>query len=157
MNTSKTTYSGYTTLGNKAFGSLNTSISAGNFIYTKKIQYKYCNPSRCVKVKNYTDLYALNASYRIKYTNYQNTIKSQKNNLVSGLYTELDLKDVDVISDLKTNVSPTSITMGCSLFPYLVYNIDPSGKLFGNTPCGVNNFINYKVGNNYTLNKILKL
>jgi hypothetical protein len=155
MNTSKTTYSGYTTLGNKAFGSLNTSISAGNFIYTKKIQYKYCNPSRCVKVKNYTDLYALNASYRIEYTTKQDTIKSQKNNLVSGLYTKLDLKDVDVISKSTTNVSPTSITT--SSVPYLDYNIDPSGKLFGNTTCGINNFINYRVGNNYTLNKILIL
>jgi hypothetical protein len=94
-------------------------------------------------------------SYRVNYTSKQNTIKSQKNNIVSGLYTELDLTDVNVISKSTTNVSPTSITV--SSIPYLDYSIDPSGKLFGNSTCGLNNFINYRVGNNYTLNKILKL
>jgi hypothetical protein len=155
MNTSKTIYSGQTSLGNKAFGQLQSTTPAGNYTYAKRVQYQYCNPSRCVKVNNYKDLYALNASYRIEYTTKQDTIKSQKNNLVSGLYTKLDLKDVDVISKSTTNVSPTSITT--SSVPYLEYNIDPSGNLFGNTSCGLNNFINYRVGNNYTLNKILKL
>jgi hypothetical protein len=154
MNTSKTIYSGQTILGNPAFGQLKNSNTAGTYIYTNRVQYQYCNPSRCVRVQNYKDLYALNASYRIKYTTLHNTIKSQKNNLISGLYTELDLKDVDVISKSTTNVSPTSITI--SSIPYLDYNIDPSGKLFGNTTCGLNNFINYRIGNNYTLNKILR-
>jgi len=155
MNTSKTIYSGQTTLGNPAFGQLKNSTPAGNYIYTNRVRYQYCNPSRCVKVKNYAELNALNASYRVKYRRNQNTIQSQKNNLIYSLYTELDLKNVDVISNSTTNVTPTSITT--SSIPYLEYNIDPSGNLFGNTTCGLNNFINYRIGNNYTLNKILRL
>lgn len=155
MRTSNTIYSGQTTLGNAAFGQLNSTTTAGEYIYKKHSQYEYTNPSRCVKVKNYQDLYALKTSFGIKYLNKQDTIKSQKNNLVSGLYTKLDLKDVSVISNSSNNVSPTSITL--TSIPFLDYNIDPQGQLFGNTICGLNNFINYKVGNNYTLNKILKL
>ena len=37
--------------------------------------------------------------------------------------------------------------------PYLKYNIDPSGNLFGNTVCGINNFENYVVPNITTYNK----
>jgi hypothetical protein len=77
--------------------------------------------------------------------------------LVSGLYTKLDLNNVDVIASNTTPFgSPTPISVA-STTPYLDYRIDPSGKLFGNTICGLNNFINYKVGNNSSLNKILYL
>jgi len=153
MRTSNTLYSGKTTLGKPAFGLINPVAPAGNYIFNKHVSYNYCNPSRCVKVTNYKDLYALKASIRDKYTTNKTIITSQKNNLVSGLYTKLDLHDVDVISNSTTDVSPTSITTSST--PYLQYNIDPSGKLFGNTTCGLNNFVNYKVANNYALNKIL--
>ena len=152
MRTSNTLYSGKTTLGKPAFG-VNQVASAGNYIFNKHVTSQYCNPSRCAKVTNYKDLYALKASFRDKYTTKQTIIASQKNTLVSGLYTKLDLSDIDVISNSTTGVSPTSITT--SSVPYLQYTIDPSGKLFGNTTCGLNNFVNYKVLNNYALNKML--
>ena len=142
MRTSNTIYSGQTTLGNETFGKLNPSTPAGCYTNKKRTQYSYCNPSRCVKVQNYQDLYTLRAAVDLKYHNNQNIIKAQKNNLVSGLYTELDLNGVKVISNSTTNVSPTTINF-VSL-PYIDYNIDPSGELFGNTICGLNNFINYK-------------
>jgi hypothetical protein len=31
--------------------------------------------------------------------------------------------------------------------PYLSYNIDVSGNLFGNSRCGINNYLNYVVYN----------
>jgi hypothetical protein len=156
MRSSTTIYSGRTTLGKETFGKLNEGTTAEDHIYIKRVQTTYCNPSRCIRVTNYRDLNALRASFREKYLANQNTIKHQKNSLVSGLYTTLDLNNVDVIAtNTATSTSPTPIDV--TFVPYLKYKIDPSGKLFGNTVCGLNNFINYKVGNNYTLNKILHL
>lgn len=155
MRSSTTIYSGISTLGRETFGQLNSGDTSGDHIRTKNVQTIYCNPSRCTRVSNYNELNALRNSFRAKYLSNKNTIQSQKNGLVSGLYTELDLNSVNVMSNSTTNVSPTSISL--TSIPYLDYNIDPSGKLFGNNLCGLNNFINYKVSNNHSLNRILQL
>jgi glycogen synthase len=62
-----------------------------------------------------------------------------------NLITKLDLKGVPVIANFVTNLVPTTIENDA--IPYLDYNIDPSGNLFGNTICGVNNFVHYMVYN----------
>jgi hypothetical protein len=41
--------------------------------------------------------------------------------------------------------SPTDITTSTTV--YRSYIIDPSGNLFGNTTCGINNYENYLVYN----------
>ena len=53
-----------------------------------------------------------------------------------NLITKLDLTDVPVIL-------PTTITTVTD--PYKYYNIDPSGNLFGNTICGIDNWEKYMV------------
>ena len=50
------------------------------------------------------------------------------------------MKYVPVIADLSGN-SPIAFTP--TFTPYLVYNIDPSGNLFGNSICGINNYVRY--------------
>jgi len=55
------------------------------------------------------------------------------------------LKDVPVIEDFSGNIVPSTINIISN--PYLRYNIDPSGNLFGNTDCGINNFVKYLVNN----------
>ena len=50
--------------------------------------------------------------------------------------------NIPVIQDASGNV-PTTITT--TAIPYLRYNIDPSGNLFGNTICGIDNWENYMV------------
>ena len=134
MRSSTTIYSGRTTLGKETFGQLHEVTSSEEHVYIKRVQSTYCNPSRCIRVANYRDLNALRASFRAKYFTNQDTIKNQKNSLVSGLYTTLDLNNVDVIaSNTNPAVSPTPIDVVS--VPYL----------------------NYKVGNTYALNKILHL
>ena len=156
MRSSTTIYSGRTSLGKETFGKLHEGTTSGDQIYIKRVQSTYCFPSRCIKVTNYRQLNALRTSFRETYLANQNTIKSQKNSLVSGLYTELDLTNIKVIAANTTPFgSPTPIST--TSVPYIDYRIDPEGKLFGNTVCGLNNFINYKVGNNSALNKILHL
>ena len=57
----------------------------------------------------------------------------------------MDLNDLSgntpVISTLSGNFPVTINTET----PFLQYNVDPSGNLFGNTVCGINNFLNYVV------------
>ena len=43
-------------------------------------------------------------------------------------------------------------------YPYLTYDVDPSGNLFGNTICGINNFVNYMEPSTSTISEnILEL
>ena len=49
--------------------------------------------------------------------------------------------NVPVIQQNETCDVPTCLSL-CSI-PYLDYTIDPCGKLFGNTICGINNYQNY--------------
>jgi hypothetical protein len=63
----------------------------------------------------------------------------------------MDLTGVNVISNFKTGVYPTSIiplTTANTLFLgqnpyYTLYNTDPCGELFGNSTCGINNYQNF--------------
>lgn len=154
MRSSNTLYSGRTTLGIKTFGQLNTGTTAGSYIDSTSVRRQFC-PLHCQRIKNYAQLNALRNAVRYTYTGNRDTTQSNKNALVSGLITKVDLTDVSVISNLSTNVSPTSINSAA--IPYLNYNIDPNGSLFGKSPCGLSNFTNYKVPNNFNLNKIYKL
>ena len=70
--------------------------------------------------------------------------------LVSGLYTNEKLNGLNVV-DLSNNYpcnnviyTPTLITLGSNPF-YWNYRIDPCGALFGNAPCGYDNYENYRV------------
>jgi hypothetical protein len=76
--------------------------------------------------------------------------------LVAGLYTNEALKGVNVI-DLSHNdpcnnypysqtiIEPSNITGSTSKPFYWNYNIDPCGSLFGNAPCGYDNYEDYRV------------
>ena len=77
-----------------------------------------------------------------------NRLSFNKNNLNINLITKLDLTNVCVIEDASGNVCANYgiIYVEIPNF-YNRYIIDPSGQLFGNTSCGVNNFLNYLVYN----------
>lgn len=62
--------------------------------------------------------------------------------LYSSLYTKLDFREnTPIISDLSGNAFPIAISTTTT--PYLTYNIDVSGNLFGDTVCGLYNYRNY--------------
>lgn len=105
---------------NKAFGVFLESKDAGDYIRKKKLKTAYkvfdCCPYQ----------YAIN-----------------KGNLNINLISKLDLANVPVIQNFSTGDVPTTIST--SSVPFMDYNIDPSGNLFGNTTCGINNFEKYLV------------
>jgi hypothetical protein len=84
------------------------------------------------------NLLLLRKSNALKYYNcFQNFNKA---NLNINLLTKLDLTNVNVMNIVSNYFS---INYG----QFVRFIIDPSGQLFGNTPCGLNNFTHYMVYN----------
>ena len=136
-----------TNSGSRTFGQFLEPAFASDYIIKKKIQSTYCVPNSCspiFKVSNQSDRLMLRKSYALN--NYPCLNSINKNNLYINLITRLDLSDnVIPIIDTSGNAIPAIINTGGTT--YTRYNIDPSGNLFGNTPCGINNFVSYLVYN----------
>jgi hypothetical protein len=101
-------------------------MNAGDYIGIKGSSTTFCNPS-CPNGKligaNYNQLYSLRTSTFIKRNICRPSFNTADLNI--NLFTKLNLKDVTVINENGI--------------------IDPSGVLFGNTECGMNNFENFIV------------
>ena len=133
-------YTGITyTTGKEAFGQFRRVQNASDYISSKKAKNAHCRQNSCLPR---TDTLS-NGDYLLKQFYAVDSIRSIKTDLANGLITKLDLKGVSVIKNTQTGQSPTTISN--TSVPYLSYTIDPSGSLFGNTTCGLNNFENYLV------------
>ena len=122
---------------NKAFGVFSGSQDAGNYIYNKKAKSTYCNAKFCtrsVTVGSESNYLLFKRAKKLRVYPCLNSIN--KANLNINLITKLDLTGVPVI------LPPTITTV---TDPYKYYNIDPSGNLFGNTICGIDNWEKYMV------------
>lgn len=128
------------------FDSLTQQLDSSE--YTKKIKNKtiLCGINYCQKPKNINWRFNSQQNYLNAYQ--LEVIKSagifgdyNKLNLETNLLTYLDLSNVCVIENSKTEICPTTIDL--NVVPYLTYTIDPNGQLFGNTYCGANNYLNY--------------
>ena len=138
------------------FGVFSEPQTAGDYLYNKKAKTLFCNLN-CNSIRNKQKkhmYYENNLLYKrsLQLSNINKTNIIDKTNLNINLITKLDLQDVPVIQDLSNNAIPSSINT--KNIPYLTYNIDPSGVLFGNTVCGLYNyekFIVYDISfNNYS-------
>ena len=143
-------YSFKTTSGNRTFGVFSEPLYAGEYIYNKKARASFCVANSCVPAVNVgsqSNLLLFNRSSVISVYPCKNNI--DKANLNINLLTQLNLSGVPVMQNLNSLDVPTPIvptTLANSEdYPYLEYNIDPSGNLFGINPCGINNYINYMV------------
>lgn len=68
--------------------------------------------------------------------------------LVSGLYSSLDLNNITTVCagiDVDTCVGVTGMNNNNCPPLYQYYRIDADGLLFGNAPCNINNYLNYIV------------
>lgn len=129
---------------NKTFGVFLEPQNAGDYIYKKKTISKYCNTNTCTnlfKTGSESDYLLFKTAQNIRRYPYLNSIN--KANLNINLITKMDLTNVPVIQDFSNNDVPTIINRVS--IPFLDYNIDPSGNLFGNTICGINNWQKYMI------------
>jgi hypothetical protein len=142
--------------GKAAFGNLQTSYNAGEYISNKKAKNIFCKNSQCRpynRVTKQSDLMTLRMVNNLygKCGNYN----FNKTNLNVNLITKLNLEGVKVIASQLTGTSPTTIIQLNSTTAsyldqnpyYVIYQIDPCGSLFGRTVCGINNYQDYRVYN----------
>ena len=130
------------TSANKTFGQFKESTDAGEYIYNKKARATYCVANKCapsIKVYSEGDRLLFNKSNQLSLYPCANAINSA--NLNINLITRLNLRNVPVIQDASSGAIPSTITLDS--VPFLDYVIDPSGALFGNSICGINNYLNY--------------
>jgi len=125
---------------NRAFGGFKEPKDAGNYIYNKKARATYCVANKCapsIKVDSQSHRLLFNKSNQLSLYPCANGINTA--NLNINLVTRLNLSGVSVIQDASSGAVPSTITLDS--IPFLDYVIDPSGELFGNSVCGINNFI----------------
>jgi hypothetical protein len=133
--------------GKTTFSQFINPVNASDYTSSKKIKNIFCPIKPCVPLNK--NLYS--QSYYISNKLYKSTIENpydiNKTQLNINLITKLDLSgNVIVVTDLSGNGYPVEIDS--TVVPFLKYNIDPSGNLFGNTVCGIDNFQHYIVCNN---------
>jgi hypothetical protein len=129
---------------NKAFGVFSEPQNAGDYTYNKKSVATYCNANICtpsLTVGSESNYLLFKRANKLRVYPCLNSI--DKANLNINLITKLNLKNVPVIQNFTTKSVPTTITTSAT--PFLDYNIDPSGNLFGNTICGIDNWEKYLV------------
>jgi hypothetical protein len=131
-----------------AFGANKEANNAGDYILRKKARATFCKSSTCPPKYNFNTQGDLNLLRTAKYLDTINChLPFNKNNLNINLVTKLDLNEVCVIADASNNQCTTNIVYSKIPDFYNYYIIDPNGSLFGNTQCGINNFLNYLVYN----------
>ena len=134
-----------------SFGVFNESKDSGEYILNKHAKTVYCNANLCCPSKPINTQGNLLQLTKSKYLNYNSSFNSfNKANLNINLITKLDLENVPVIQSNNPYAVPT--TINTSAIPFLDYTIDPSGNLFGNTICDINNYENYMVPSYKTQN-----
>ena len=128
-----------------SFAQVKEPIEASTYTLLKRAKYTFCQPNICHPNKN---VYSQSNLMLLRTSNlltFRPCIEFDKTALYVNLYTELDLSDLSgntpVIFDSSNNIFPA--TINTSVTPYLTYNIDPSGVLFGNSTCGINNYLDF--------------
>ena len=132
--------------GRPTFGVYNEPLDASEYIKNKKALATYCGANVCKPSKPVNTQGNLLLRNSANYINYYSCGDINRQNLYINLITKLDLFEVPV---LQNNNPPFNVPTDVSsnVTAYTNYLIDPSGNLFGNTTCGINNYENYLVYN----------
>lgn len=139
------------------FATLRSNTFQSDYITNKKSRLAYCNTSnKCNNTSgSYNQMNLLNNGRRLSYIYLAKNglIPFNKTNLVAGLYSKMNLKNVCTLingfpcNNIDTSCAacsdPVSIDMLSTVPFYWTNTIDPVGALFGDTPCGIENYINY--------------
>jgi hypothetical protein len=128
-----------------SFVQVKEPLDASAYIKAKKSKYTFCQPNICHPNKNVYSQSNLLLLREANALTFYPCAQFDMTQLFINLYTKLDLTDLSgntpIISDLSGNTFP--IIIDDYVTPFLKYNIDPSGVLFGNDICGINNYLNY--------------
>ena len=121
--------------GKAALGTLQPLLYGGDYIALKKGKILNCNRGNIPLKRNYEQYYL---SLRR-----EALVQINRTNLIYNLYSKENLKYVTCAAEntLSRNLVQTINPANQPYFLY--YYSDPKGELFGKTPCGVYNWVNY--------------
>ena len=142
------------------FGKLRENLYQSDYLERKKALLTYCNsPSYCNKITSaysYDQRYLYNLGTYVNSLGQCNVLPVNKNNLVAGQFSKLNLKYVCTVNAGTPPLQPFT-NSSCSSVPVLINpnnsttpfyydnTIDPLGEEFGLTQCGELNFTDYMV------------
>jgi hypothetical protein len=140
--------------GKPAFGNITPTQYAGDYTKNKVARMIYCRDkktSNCKKRYSQCELLTYNKGLALSRYGFCSGVSPLNySDLTAGLYTQSNLQNVAVVSEVLDGIVPTTIDpCVCPFYSY--YNIDPKGELFGNTACGINNFTSYMTLESNTL------
>lgn len=126
--------------GIKTFGNFGTSQYASDYIENVSEKRVTHNRNDCIAFKNISTQGEYLKLKNIKITRKNKYSSFNKANLNMNLVNRLNLNNVCVIKKY-TGTCPANINL--NNIPNLTYIIDPSGSLFGDSICGLDNYTNY--------------
>lgn len=126
--------------GKRTFGNFGNSQEASSYIDNLSSKTQTSNQLDCITFNSVKSQGQYLKLKNKKVSRTDNIFSFNKANLNVNLVTKLNLEDVCVIKK-NDGGCPTDISL--NNIPYLTYNIDPSGSLFGNSTCGLDNYTNY--------------
>ena len=140
--------------GKPAFGNIKSTEYASNYTKNKIARISYCRDKKnrnCKKGYSQFELLTYKKGFALsRYGFCAGVSPLNYSDLTAGLYTQSNLQNVAVVSDVSYGIVPTTIDpCVCPFYSY--YTIDPKGELFGNTACGLNNFTSYMTLKSNTL------
>lgn len=127
-------------IGKSTFGNFGSSLDASNYIENLSAGIKTSNQKDCISFKTVSTQGEFLKLKNVKIARKNKFFSFNKANLNMNLVNRLNLNNVCVIKK-NTGSCPTDISLVD--IPYLTYIIDPSGNLFGNSICGLDNYTNY--------------
>ena len=132
--------------GRSTFGVYNEPLDSGQYTKNKKAVATFCSANVCKPSKPVNTQSNLLLRNTANFLNYYSCDNVTASNLYINLLTKIDLSGVNVIQNNNAPFNcPTDISS--NVIPFSNYLIDPSGNLFGNTQCGINNFEKYIIYN----------
>ena len=134
------------------FKSFQNKMYASDYITNRRLKAQFCNIdtkscSKQSRIFNFNKYGFNNSGDLIDYNrlylyNNKNFKLYNRSDLSVNLYTQLNLKDVNVVQQNYPVKTPTSINPTINFNEN--YTIDASGVLFGNTLCGINNYVHFQ-------------
>jgi len=135
-----------------AFGKAKKVGYASDYLENKKAKLAYCDGipirnktglyrcNKLVRAHSFEGLYLFNQGRLLRDMEIGKRPYFNSGDLEVNLYTVENLANVNVIQ----GTPPAAIINSyASPFNFNTYRLDPCGQLFGNTQCGVGNFVNY--------------
>ncbi len=134
--------------GKRTFGTVGKTLESVGHIETIKLKNLRCTPERMCDYKENRFKGGWDSSKYTFYNCYRNKgSEFDSTQLYNGLYSVMDFnkRNPSIIKNNLTGESPTKmLPKGAACQPdYQRYTIDPDGELFGNTACGIHNYMNY--------------